>query len=381
MARIVVMGGDGIGPEVVDAARAVLDRVAGRLGLDLVYDHHLLHGACWDVHGVWVLDETVEAARWADAVLVGAEGGPKWDSMGLSGPLQERSGLSRLRYDLDLYANLRPAKPFPALFDETPFKPEVVRDVDLVILRELCGGVYFGLPKEIQALDDGTRRGVDTQVYTETEIERIVRYGFELARSRRGRLCSVEKSNVMESGVLWREVATRLHADFPDVDLVHQLADNTAMQLVRDPAQFDVVVADNLLADLLSDQAGMVCGSLGMLPSASFGDPLPDGHRPAIYEPVHGAAPDIAGRDLANPIGAILSVAMMLRHSLTCPEGADLVEAALGDALDAGHRTRDLLRGGPLPGQAVVGCSGMRDAVLCAIDDRLAAATEFNGGS
>ncbi len=301
----------------------------------------------------------------ADAVLVGSEGGPKWDDLRLTGAPEMRSGLSRLRRELDLFANLRPVKPRPALLDASTLKPEVVRGVDLVIVRELTGGVYFGAPRGIERLADGTRRGVDTQVYTSPEIERVARAAFDLARTRRGHVCSVDKANVMKSGVLWREEVQRLRdEEYPDVALTHMYADNCAMQLVREPRQFDVIVTDNLFGDILSDAAAMITGSLGMLPSASLGAMDANRRRRALYEPVHGSAPDIAGQGVANPLGAILSVALMLRHSFGLGSEAELLDQAVNAVLDDGLRTADIAE----PGITPVSTAAIGDAVLGALD-------------
>jgi 3-isopropylmalate dehydrogenase len=283
----------------------------------------------------------------------------------LEGPPERRDGLTRLRKDLDLFANLRPAKPMAALAAVSPLKPEVLDGVDLVILRELTGGIYFGQPRGIETLGDGSERGVDTQVYTTAEIERIAHAAFELARARRGVVHSVEKSNVMESGVLWRRVVGNVHAaHYGNIALNHMLADNCALQLSQNPRQFDVLVADNLFGDELSDEAGAIAGSLGMLPSASLGPVRADGSRAALFEPVHGSAPDIAGRGIANPLGAILSVAMMLRLAFERAGDAALLEAAVEAALDGGARTADLARGG----EVAIGTAAMGDAVLAELD-------------
>jgi 3-isopropylmalate dehydrogenase len=302
----------------------------------------------------------MQRAQAADAVLFGAVGGPKWADV----PYEHRpeAGLLRLRKDLGLFANLRPAICYPALADASSLKREVVEGLDIVIVRELTGGVYFGEPKEIVTLDNGEKRGVDTQIYTTGEIERITRVAFDLARKRRNKVSSAEKHNVMKTGVLWKQVVTKVHAEeFPDVQLEHVLADNCAMQLVRWPKQYDVVVCDNLFGDILSDVAAMLTGSLGMLPSASLGaeDPA-TGKRKALYEPVHGSAPDIAGRGLANPIAMIGSLGMALRYSFNLPAAADLVEKAIGNVLASGARTKDIAG----PGTNAVGTSEMGDAVL-----------------
>ena len=362
---LLVLPGDGIGVEVTEQAMRVVAWFRKRRGLDLDIEQRLFGGACHDVHGVFVEEETVAKAHLATAILCGAVGGPKWDSLPLEGPPEQRDGLTRLRKDLDLFANLRPARPMTALRAVSPLKPEVLDGVDLVILRELTSGIYFGQPRGIETLGDGSERGVDTQVYTTAEIERIALAAFELARSRRGVVHSIEKSNVMESGVLWRRVVARVHAEhYGNITLNHMLADNCALQLIQNPRQFDVLVADNLFGDVLSDEAGAIAGSLGMLPSASLGPLRADGSRAALFEPVHGTAPDIAGRDIANPLGAILSMAMMLRLAFERAGDAALLEAAVEAALDGGARTADLARGG----EAAIGTAAMGDAVLAELD-------------
>jgi 3-isopropylmalate dehydrogenase len=296
-------------------------------------------------------------------VLFGAVGGPKWDNL----PFDQKPerGLLRLRKEMDLFANLRPAMVFGPLADASSLKRELVDGLDILILRELTGGVYYGEPRGVERLADGSKRAVDTQVYTTPEIERAARVAFELARKRRNKVHSVEKANVMHTGVLWRETVTRLHAaEYKDVELTHMYADNCAMQLVRNPKQFDVIVTDNLFGDILSDCAAMLTGSLGMLPSASLGAPDATGRRKALYEPVHGTAPDIAGKDMANPLAMLLSCAMMLRYSFDLAEDADLVEAAINNVLAAGYRTPDIMQ----PGMTKVSTTGMGDALLKELD-------------
>ena len=363
--HLLVLPGDGIGPEVIAQARRVLDWFAAHRGLDIEIEEGLIGGASHDRHGSFLTEETKARARAADAVLIGAEGGPKWAQIRAGGGPESRGGLIRLRRELDVYANLRPIKAFDALTGDSPLKAEVIRGADFVIVRELTGGVYFGEPRGIEELPDGTRRAVDTQVYTTPEIARVARAAFELARTRAGRLHSVEKSNVMRTGVLWRQEVQRLHqAEYSDVTLENMLADNCAMQLIRDPRQFDVIVTDNLFGDLLSDGAAMIAGALGMLPSASLGTPDARGRRKAIYEPVHGSAPDIAGTDAANPLGAILSVAMMLRHSLSLEAEAGLLEGAVEAALARGLRTADIAR----PGTPGITTQAMGEGVLEALE-------------
>jgi 3-isopropylmalate dehydrogenase len=347
MSHLLLLPGDGIGPEVIDQVR----RVAGRLANDLTLDERPFGGASFEAHGMPLTDETISAALAADAVLMGAVGGPRW----ASAPRDKRpeAGLLGLRKAMGVYANLRPALCFDALVEASALKREIVAGLDIMIVRELTGGVYFGEPRGIETLADGQRRGVDTQVYTTSEIERVSRVAFELARGRRNKVTSCEKSNVMETGLLWREVVTNLHArDYADVELEHMLADNAAMQLVKNPRQFDVIVTDNLFGDILSDEAAMLTGGIGLLPSAGLGE----AGAPGLYEPIHGSAPDIAGQGIANPLAAILSFEMALRWSLGRPDLADRLFAAVTSALNAGARTRDL--GGGLT------TAEMGDAVL-----------------
>src|SRR6185295_552338 len=308
--KILLTPGDGIGPEVIEDTRRVLGWFTQNRNIAFLTEDAPIGGIAYDTLGTPEPDATIAKAKKADAILFGAVGGPKWDAL----PFEKKPerALLRLRKDMALFANLRPALVFDALADASSLKPDLVRGLDLMIVRELTGGVYFGSPRGIETLPDGTRRGVNTQVYTTPEIIRVARVAFELARQRRKKVCSVEKANVMESGVLWREEVTKLHAaEYKDVELSHMYADNCAMQLVRQPKQFDVIVTDNLFGDLLSDCAAMLTGSLGMLPSASLGAPDAAGRRKALYEPVHGTAPDIAGKDLANPLATLLSLAMM----------------------------------------------------------------------
>ena len=363
--HLLVLPGDGIGPEVIAEARRVLDWFATRRGVAIEIEDGLIGGASHDRHGSFLTEQTKARARAADAALIGAEGGPKWAEVRAGSGPESRSGLVRLRRELEVYANLRPIRVFDALAGDSRLKAEVIRGVDFTILRELTGGVYFGEPRGIEELPDATRRAVDTQVYTTTEIERIARVAFELARSRAGRLHSVEKANVMKTGVLWRQEVERLHrAEYSDVALENMLADNCAMQLIRNPRQFDVIVTNNLFGDLLSDGAAMIAGSLGMLPSASLGAPDADGRRKAIYEPVHGSAPDIAGRGVSNPLGAILSVALMLRHSLNREAESALLDGAVAAGLGSGLRTADIAPAGA-PGATT---KAMDDGVLAALE-------------
>ncbi|MGE5566965.1 MAG: 3-isopropylmalate dehydrogenase [Parcubacteria group bacterium] len=351
MPTLLLLPGDGIGPEVCAEVR----RVAAVLTPNLTVDERPFGGTSYDQHGVPITDEAVAAALSADAVLMGAVGGPKW--AGVERSKRPEAGLLRLRKEMAVFANLRPALCFEALADASTLKREVVAGLDIMIVRELTGGVYFGEPRGIEVLPDGQKRGIDTQVYTTAEIERVAKVAFELARGRRNKVTSCEKSNVMESGLLWREVVTDLHRrDYADVQLEHMLADNAAMQLVRAPTQFDVILTDNLFGDILSDEASQLTGSLGMLPSAALGEP----GKPGLYEPIHGSAPDIAGQGIANPLAAILSFEMALRWSLNRPDLADRLFAAVTKALESGARTRDL--GGSLTtaemGQAVLAALG-----------------------
>ena len=361
--KVLVLAGDGIGPEVMRQVRRVVDWQAKKRSVSFDLTDGLVGGAAIDAQGTPLKDETMADAMNADAVLFGAVGGPKWDNLDFS--IKPERGLLRLRKEMGLFANLRPAFVFDALVDASTLKPEVVKGLDIIILRELTGGIYFGEPRGIETLPDGSKRGVNTQVYSSMEIDRVARVGFELAAKRGKKLHSVEKANVMESGVLWREIVTAIGAtDYPGIHLEHMYADNCAMQLVRNPRQFDVIVTDNLFGDILSDCAAMLTGSLGMLPSASLGAPDDSGRRKALYEPVHGSAPDIAGRDAANPLAMMLSYAMMLRWSFDMEEDARLVETAVEQVLAGGMRTADIYS----PGTAKVSTSTMGDAVLRALD-------------
>jgi 3-isopropylmalate dehydrogenase len=361
--KILLTPGDGIGPEVIEETRRVLGWFAQNRNLAFSTEDAAIGGIAYETLGTPAPDATVEKALAANAVLFGAVGGPKWD--GLPFDKRPERGLLRLRKDLGLFANLRPALCFDALKDASSLKPEIVAGLDILIVRELTGGVYFGEPKEISDLPDGQKRAVDTQVYTTHEIERIARVAFELARLRGKRVTSAEKSNVMMSGVLWREVVTRIHAkEFPDVALVHELADSCAMQLVRNPKRYDVIVTDNLFGDILSDEAAQLTGSLGMLPSASLGAKDSAGRQHALYEPIHGSAPDIAGQGIANPIACILSFAMCLRYSFGRIDDAALLEKAVDRVLADGIRTADIMQ----PGKTKVSTTAMASAVLNALD-------------
>ena len=362
--KVMVLPGDGIGAEVMAANLQLIDWLAKHKSLDFDISEDQVGGAAYDAYGVPLRDETLADAIASDAVLFGAVGGPQYDDLAFE--LKPERGLLALRKEMDLFANLRPAIVFDALVEASTLKPDVVSGLNIMILRELCGGSYFAEPRGIDELGDGQKKGYDTNAYSTPEIERIGRVAFDLARKRDGRVMSVEKSNVMMSGVLWREVMTALHAaEGNGVELGHMYADNCAMQLVRNPKQFDVIVTDNLFGDLLSDCAAMLTGSLGMLPSASLGAPDPDTGLPkAMYEPVHGSAPDIAGKNLANPLAQFLSFAMMLRYSFGQADEADLVEQAVADALASGKRTGDIMA----PGCEQVGTDGMTKAVLDAMD-------------
>ena len=360
---LLILPGDGIGPEVMAEVRRVIDWFGTHRGLAFTVEEGLVGGAAYDAHGTPLTDETMARAQAVDAVLLGAVGGPKYDALDFS--LKPERGLLRLRKEMDLYANLRPAQCFDALADFSSLKREVVAGLDIMIVRELTSGIYFGEPRGI--ITEGNERvGINTQRYTESEITRVARAAFELARRRGNRLCSMEKANVMESGVLWRDVVAKLHkAEYSDVELSHMYADAGAMQLVRWPKQFDVIVTDNLFGDLLSDLAAMLSGSIGMLPSASLGAPMASGRPKALYEPVHGSAPDIAGKGVANPIAAILCLAMALRYSFDAGAEADRLEAAVETVLAAGHRTADLMQA---EGRDPIGTRAMGDAILAALD-------------
>jgi 3-isopropylmalate dehydrogenase len=358
--KLFLLPGDGIGPEAMSEVRKLIDWMNDHLSCDFQTDEGLVGGSAYDAHGEAISDSDMEKAMEADAVLFGAVGGPKWDAVPYE--VRPEAGLLRLRKDMQLFANLRPAICYPALAQSSSLKPEVVEGLDILIVRELTGGVYFGEPKTITDLGNGQKRAIDTQVYDTYEIERISGVAFELARTRQNRVCSMEKRNVMKSGVLWNEVVTATHKDkYQDVELSHMLADAGGMQLVRWPKQFDVIVTDNLFGDMLSDVAAMLTGSLGMLPSASLGAPdAKTGKRKALYEPVHGSAPDIAGTGAANPIAMIASFAMCLRYSFNMVEEAGRIEAAIANVLDQGYRTGDIMS----EGMKKVGTTQMGDLIL-----------------
>ncbi len=366
--KLLILPGDGIGPEVMSVVWRVIKCFEQEADISFDIEEGLVGGAAIDATGTPLPDETLAAAKACDAVLFGAVGGPKWE--GLDFAVRPERGLLGLRKELELFANLRPALVFDALADASSLKREVVAGLDIMIVRELTGGIYFGEPRGIETLPDGTRRGINTEVYTTPEIRRVARVAFELARKRRGLVHSVEKANVLESGQLWREEVQALHdAEYPDVELRHMYADNAAMQLVRAPKQFDVIVTTNMFGDILSDCAAMLTGSLGMLPSASLGAPDADGMCRGLYEPVHGSAPDIAGKDIANPMAEVLSFAMLLRYSFGLTREADLVERAVANVLAGGLRTADIMQ----PGMARVSTSVMGEAVVREIE-KLAAA-------
>ncbi len=362
---LLILPGDGIGQEVMAEVRKVINWIGDTRGVIFDVSEDLVGGAAYDKHGVPLADETMAKAQEVDAVLLGAVGGPKYDTLDFS--VKPERGLLRLRKEMDLFSNLRPAQCFDALADFSSLKKDIVSGLDIMIVRELTSGVYFGEPRGIFE-ENGERVGVNTQRYTETEIERGARSAFELAMKRDKKLCSMEKANVMESGILWREVVERVAKDYPEVELSHMYADNGAMQLVRAPKQFDVIYTDNLFGDILSDCAAMLTGSLGMLPSASLGAPMENGRPKALYEPVHGSAPDIAGEGKANPCACILSFAMALRYSFDMGEEADRLEAAVEKVLADGVRTGDLLNDA---GVKPVSTSEMGDAVIAALNASL----------
>ncbi|MCB2263845.1 MAG: 3-isopropylmalate dehydrogenase [Candidatus Thiosymbion ectosymbiont of Robbea hypermnestra] len=355
--NILILPGDGIGPEIVAEAIKVLEHLRATAGLAIALDEAPVGGAAIDATGEPLPEATLALARQADAVLLGAVGGPKWEPLPIA--IRPEKGLLGLRNQLGLFANLRPAILYPQLADASSLKPELVAGLDILIVRELTGGIYFGQPRGVTTLEDGTRQGRNTLIYHESEIRRICRVAFHAARKRNKRVCSVDKANVLECTELWRQIATEVGADYPDVTLSHMYVDNAAMQLVREPKQFDVLVTTNMFGDILSDAAAMLTGSIGMLPSASL-----DETGKGMYEPIHGSAPDIAGQNLANPLATILSVAMMLRHTLDQPAAAERIERAVSDVLDQGLRTPDILS----PGMYRVGTAEMGDAVVAALN-------------
>lgn len=354
---ITLLPGDGIGPEIIAVAVKALTVVGNQFDLQFTFQEALLGGAAIDATGNPLPPETLEMCRNCDAVMLAAIGGYKWDNL----PRHQRpeTGLLGLREGLGLFANLRPAVILPQLIDASTLKREVVEGVDIMVVRELTGGIYFGQPKGIFATETGEKRGVNTMAYTEGEIDRIGRVAFEIARKRRNQLCSVDKANVLDVSQLWRDRITALSVEYPEVELSHLYVDNTAMQLVRAPKQFDTIVTGNLFGDILSDEAAMLTGSIGMLPSASLGNP----GTPGVYEPVHGSAPDIAGQDKANPLAQVLSAAMMLRYGLDQPQAADRLEQAVMQVLDEGYRTGDIMS----EGMTLVGCQKMSEVLLQAL--------------
>lgn len=355
--KILVLPGDGIGTEIVAEAVKVIEKLNQLHQLGITVEHKLVGGTAYDKFGTPLPAETLEAAKQADAILLGAVGGPKWESLDIT--VRPEKALLGLRSELQLFGNLRPAILYPQLADSSSLKAELVADLDILIVRELTGGIYFGQPRGIRTLDNGEKQGYNTYVYCESEIKRIGRLAFESARKRGGRLCSVDKANVLEVTELWREVISDMAADYPDVELSHMYVDNAAMQLIRQPKQFDVMVTGNMFGDILSDAAAMLTGSIGMLPSASL-----DAKSKGMYEPIHGSAPDIAGKNIANPIATILSVAMMLRYSLNLPDMALKIENAVGKVLDKGLRTADIYQ----PGNTKLSTSEMGTAILDALE-------------
>lgn len=355
--KVLVLPGDGIGPEIVAAAESVLHAVNERFSLGLEVAHGLIGGSAIDETGEPLPKATLDAAKSSDAILLGAVGGPKWDALPMAS--RPEKGLLGIRSELELFGNLRPAILYPQLAEASSLKPEVVSGLDILIVRELTGGIYFGQPRGIETMASGERRGFNTYVYTESEIRRIAHLAFQAAQKRQGRLCSVDKANVLEVTVLWREIVDEVAKSYPDVEVSHMYVDNAAMQLVRAPKQFDVMVTGNMFGDILSDAAAMLTGSIGMLPSASL-----DENGRGMYEPCHGSAPDIAGQDKANPLATILSVAMMLRYSLESQEAADAIEAAVINVLEQGLRTADIAS----DGTTVIGTKAMGQAVLQALN-------------
>ena len=357
--KILLLPGDGIGPEVIAEVKKIIEWFNSNKSLDFEIDQDLVGGAAYDKHGTPITDEAFYKAQESAAVILGAVGGPKWDNIDFS--KKPERALLKLRKELKLFANLRPAICFKQLVDASSLKPEFVSNLDILFVRELTGGIYFGEPRGIKPIDNGERKGINTHVYTTSEIERVARVAFDLARKRNNKVTSCEKSNVMEAGQLWKEEVQAIHEkEYSDVELKHMLADNCAMQLVRNPKQFDVIVTDNLFGDMLSDEAAMLTGSLGLLPSASLGAKDKNGNMRSLYEPVHGSAPDIAGQGIANPIATILSFAMALRYSLDLDKVADSLEKAVQGVLDEGLRTKDIIS----KGMKEVSTSVMGDAII-----------------
>ncbi len=364
--NLLMLPGDGIGPEVIDEVERVIEWFNNNTSNKFEIEKDLVGGAAYDEHGQSISNAAMDLAHKSDAIIFGAVGGPKWDNVPFE--VRPEAGLLRLRKDLDLFANLRPAICYKALAEASSLKKELVEGLDILILRELTGGVYFGEPKEITDLPDGQKKAVDTQIYTTSEIERIARVAFDLAKTRKGKVTSTEKRNVMISGVFWNNVVSEIHKnEYPEMELEHMLADACAMQLVRKPKQFDVIVADNLFGDILSDEAAMLTGSMGMLPSASLGAINQNtGKRSAMYEPVHGSAPDIAGQGISNPIAEIASFAMALRYSFNLAEEAKLIEDSISAALDQGIRTPDIMQ----DGMKKVGTKEITDTIISEMNSR-----------
>ena len=357
--KILLLPGDGIGPEVIAEVKKIIEWFNKNKSLDFEIDEDLAGGVSYDKHGTPITDEVFYKALECEAIILGAVGGPKWDDVEFS--KKPERALLKLRKELKLFANLRPAICFKQLVDASTLKPEIISGLDIMIVRELTGGIYFGEPRGIKPIDNGERKGINTHSYTTSEIQRVARVAFDLAKKRKNKVTSCEKSNVMEAGLLWKEEVQELHdKEFKDVELNHMLADNCAMQLLRYPKQFDVIVTDNLFGDMLSDQASMLTGSLGLLPSASLGAKNKEGKARAMYEPIHGSAPDIAGKGIANPIATILSFAMALRYSLDLDKEADALEKAVQSVLDEGLRTKDILS----KGTKEVSTSKMGDAII-----------------
>ena len=362
--KILLLPGDGIGPEVVFEVKKIIDWFNNKRSLDFETDEDLVGGAAYDEHGTPITDEVFYKALESEAVILGAVGGPKWDNLDFS--KKPERALLKLRKELKLFANLRPAICFKQLVDASSLKPEIVSGLDIMIVRELTGGIYFGEPRGIKPIDNGERKGVNTHTYTSSEIVRVARVAFDLAKKRNNKVTSCEKSNVMEAGQLWREEVEEIHKnEFKEVKLEHMLADNCAMQLLRNPKQFDVIVTDNLFGDILSDEAAMLTGSLGLLPSASLGAKDKNGKMRSMYEPVHGSAPDIAGKGLANPIATILSFSMALRYSLDLGKEADELDKAVQNVLDMGLRTKDIFS----KGNKEVSTSIMGDAIIAQLQN------------
>ena len=357
--KFLLLPGDGIGPEVIAEVKKIINWFNKNKSLDFEIEEEMVGGASYEKHGTPITDEVFYKALESEAVILGAVGGPKWDDLEFS--KKPERALLKLRKELKLFANLRPAICFKQLVDASSLKPDLVSDLDIMFVRELTGGIYFGEPRGIKPIDNGERKGINTHVYTSSEIERVARVAFDLARKRKNKVTSCEKSNVMEAGQLWKEEVQTLHEkEYKDVELKHMLADNCAMQLVRNPKQFDVIVTDNLFGDMLSDEAAMLTGSLGLLPSASLGAKDKNGNMRSLYEPVHGSAPDIAGKGIANPIATILSFAMALKYSLDLDKESNMLEKSVQSVLDEGLRTKDILS----KGTKEVSTSEMGDAII-----------------